>query len=89
MKNKYFGFLLNFHENPVLAHGPILELEAHGPMRGDSFFLKNGPKPRLGPWDYMRGITVATNGFWYASEICVVCVPKIIFRTFRDNIFVT
>ena len=58
MKNKYFGFLLNFHENLVLAHGPILELEAHGPMRGNSFFLKNGPKPRLGPWAYMRGITV-------------------------------
>ena len=60
MKNKYFGFLLNFHENLILAHGPIPELEAHGPMRGDSFFLKNGPKPRLGPWAYMRGITVLT-----------------------------
>ena len=28
MKNKYLGFLLNFHENLVLAHVPIPELDA-------------------------------------------------------------
>ena len=48
----------NFHENPVLAHGPIPELLAHGPINGGTFFLKNSPKPRLGPWACLRGITV-------------------------------
>ena len=57
-RNNISVFVRNFHENRGLAHGPILELEAHGPIREYSFFLKNGPKSRLGPWAYMRGNTV-------------------------------
>ena len=48
----------NVHENPVLANGPIPELLAHGPINGGTFFLTNIPKPRLGPWACLRGITV-------------------------------
>ena len=43
---------------PGLTHGPIPELEAHGPMREYYFFLQKGPKPRLGPFLYMPGNTV-------------------------------
>ena len=47
--------LLSFHENLVLAHGDIPELETHGPMRGYSFFPKTCPKPALRPMRLYAG----------------------------------
>ena len=74
-KNKHFGFFLNFHENLFLAHGPLLELEAYGPMCNIFLLLQKSPKPRLGPWDYMHYFIYTNNKY---SEVKNIYLPNIL-----------